>query len=42
MMWALDPSVKMPTEDELMKMPVEHEPKDKEEEVWIFQVAKGI
>ena len=32
MMWALDPSVKMPTEDELMKMPVEHEPKDQEED----------
>ena len=30
MMWALDPSVKMPTEDELMKMPVEHEPKEKD------------
>jgi hypothetical protein len=30
MMWALDPKVKMPTEEDLMKMPVEHEPKAKE------------
>ena len=30
MMWALDPKVVMPTEDELKKMPVEHEPKEKE------------
>tara|TARA_Y100001938_G_scaffold8794_2_gene10729 strand:- start:1522 stop:2472 length:951 start_codon:yes stop_codon:yes gene_type:complete len=28
-MWALDPKVKMPTEEELLKMPVEHEPKEK-------------
>lgn len=32
MMWALDPKVKMPSEDELKKMPVEHEPKEKEED----------
>ena len=28
MMWALDPKVEMPSEDDLMKMPIEHEPKD--------------
>jgi hypothetical protein len=32
MMWALDPEVEMPSEDDLMKMPVEHEPKSKKEE----------
>ena len=32
MMWALDKSVPMPTNDELKRMPVEHEPKEKEEE----------
>ena len=32
MMWALDPKIKMPDEDELKKMPVEHEPKSKEED----------
>mgnify|MGYP003660691755 CR=1 FL=1 len=32
MMWALDPKAKMPSEDELKKMPVEHEPKEKEED----------
>jgi hypothetical protein len=32
MMWALDPKVKMPDEDELMKMPIEHEPKHKDKE----------
>jgi hypothetical protein len=32
MMWALDPKVAMPTEDELKKMPVEHEPKEKRDE----------
>ncbi len=31
MMWALDPKVEMPSEDDLMKMPIEHEPKDKKE-----------
>ena len=30
-MWALDPNVKMPDEDELKKMPVEHEPKEEKE-----------
>jgi hypothetical protein len=32
MMWALDPKVNMPTEEELKKMPVEHEPKEKEDD----------
>ncbi len=31
MMWALDPKVEMPSEDDLMKMPIEHEPKDEKE-----------
>lgn len=31
MMWALDPSVPMPKEDDLKKMPIEHAPKTKEE-----------
>ena len=31
-MWALDKNVAMPTEDELKNMPVEHEPKEKEED----------
>ena len=30
-MWALDPKVKMPTEEELNKMPIENTPKEKEE-----------
>ena len=30
-MWALDPNAKMPDEDELKKMPVEHEPKEEKE-----------
>ena len=30
-MWALDKNVKMPTEDELKKMPIENAPKEKEE-----------
>jgi len=30
-MWALDPKVKMPSEDELKKIPIEHEPKEKKE-----------
>ena len=30
-MWALDPKVKMPSEEELNKMPVENTPKEKEE-----------
>ena len=32
MTWALDKNVPMPTEEELKKMPIEHEPKDKEDE----------
>mgnify|MGYP001167929977 CR=1 FL=1 len=31
-MWALDPKVKMPAQDELNKMPIEHSPKEKKEE----------
>ena len=31
LMWALDPKIKMPAEEELKKMPVEHEPKEKED-----------
>ena len=31
-MWALDKSVAMPTEDQLKKMPVEHEPKEEKNE----------
>ena len=30
-MWALDKSVPMPTEEELKKMSIENEPKEKEE-----------
>ena len=30
-MWALDSSVKMPSEEELSKMPIENTPKEKEE-----------
>ena len=32
MTWALDKNISMPTEDELKKMPIEHEPKSEEEE----------
>ena len=31
-MWALDKSVPMPTEDDLEKLPIEHEPKHQDEE----------
>ena len=31
LMWALDPEVKMPNEDELKEMPVEHKPKEKKD-----------
>jgi len=31
-MWALDKNVAMPTEDDLKQMPVEHEPKEKDED----------
>jgi len=31
-MWALNPEIDMPTEDELKKLPIEHAPKPKEEE----------
>jgi hypothetical protein len=30
-MWALDAGVPMPTEEELKKMPIENEPKEKED-----------
>ena len=30
-MWALDPRVKMPTEEEIKEMPIENTPKEKEE-----------
>jgi len=29
-MWALDPSAAMPTEEDLEKLPIEHSPKEKE------------
>jgi len=31
-MWALDKKIKMPTEEELKKLPIEHEPKEETEE----------
>ena len=31
-MWALDPKLPMPSEDDLKKLPIEHEPKEKKEE----------
>ena len=30
-MWALDPKLPMPSEDDLKKVPIEHEPKEKKE-----------
>ena len=44
-MWALDKGVPMPTEDDLRKMPVEHEPKadeDKEEDTADEKAAKKM
>ena len=32
-MWALDRSIPMPSEDDLKKLPIEHEPKEKSEDV---------
>ena len=32
-MWALDRSIPMPSEDDLIKLPIEHEPKEKSEDV---------
>lgn len=39
-MWALDPSVDMPTEEELKKVPVEHAPEDKTEDTKEEAAAK--
>ena len=41
-MWALDKNVAMPTEDELKKMPVEHEPKEKDEDTADEAAAKKM
>tara|TARA_Y100000593_G_scaffold87659_1_gene168543 strand:- start:263 stop:1189 length:927 start_codon:yes stop_codon:yes gene_type:complete len=41
-MWALDRSVAMPTEDELKKIPVEHEPKEKSEDTEDEAAAKKM
>jgi len=42
MMWALDPKVKMPKEDDLKKMPIEHAPKEKEEDAADEKAAKKL
>jgi len=41
-MWALDGKVKMPTEEELKKLPIEHEPKEKTEETEEENTAKKL
>tara|TARA_B100000676_G_C18084135_1_gene853636 strand:- start:3899 stop:4837 length:939 start_codon:yes stop_codon:yes gene_type:complete len=41
-MWALDKNVAMPTEDDLKKMPVEHEPKEKDEDTADEAAAKKM
>ena len=41
-MWALDRSVAMPTEDELKKIPVEHEPKEESEDTEDEAAAKKM
>jgi hypothetical protein len=41
-MWALDPKVKMPKEDDLKKMPIEHAPKEKEEDTADEKAAKKL
>lgn len=41
-MWALDKKIAMPTEDELKKMPVEHEPKEKDEDTAEEAAAKKM
>lgn len=41
-MWALDKSIAMPTEDDLKKMPVEHEPKEKDEDTAGEAAAKKM
>ena len=42
MMWALDPKVEMPSDEDLKKMPVEHEPKEKEDDTADEAAAKKI
>ncbi len=41
-MWALDPNVVMPEEDDLKKMPIEHAPKEKEEDTADKAAAKKM
>ena len=41
-MWDLDPSVAMPEEDDLKKMPIEHAPKEKEEDTADKAAAKKM
>lgn len=41
-MWALDPKVAMPTEEDIKKMPIEHAPKDKEEDTSEEKAAKKM
>ena len=41
-MWSLDPSVAMPEEDDLKKMPIEHAPKEKEEDTADKAAAKKM
>lgn len=39
-MWALDPKLPMPSEDDLKKLPIEHEPKEKKEDTKDEAAAK--
>ena len=39
-MWALNPKLEMPSEDEIKKMPIENEPKEKEEDSEETKAAK--
>ena len=41
-MWALDPKAKMPTEDELEKLSIEHSPKEKTEDTEDEKAAKKM
>ena len=41
-MWALDENIKMPTEDDLKKQPIEHAPKEKVEETEERKAAKKM
>jgi hypothetical protein len=41
-MWALDPKIAMPTEEDLKKMPIEHSPKEKKEETSEEKAAKKL